>query len=186
MLVAAGVESTGAYLDSAELYDPATGTWSNTGRLSTARHRHTASLLPNGRVLVVGGFNVNAGGGLVSAELYDVGLGFQESWRPILSAVTLPPPTSTQVAAVGSGFAGFSEASGGISTQNSSTNYPLLQVRSLSNDQAAFMLPNPAAGWSDTSFTGGPVSGFPPGYALTTIFTNGIPSLSKTILIPGP
>ncbi len=54
---------------SAELYDPATGTWTATGSLGTARDRHTATLLPSGKVLVAGGDN--GAGVLSSAELYD-------------------------------------------------------------------------------------------------------------------
>jgi len=45
------------------------GVFANTGSLATARRYHTATLLPNGKVLVAGG--VNSGNALVSAELYD-------------------------------------------------------------------------------------------------------------------
>ena len=58
-----------ATLASAELYDPASGTWTATGSLATARYHHTATLLPNGKVLVAGGFD--GSGYLASAELYD-------------------------------------------------------------------------------------------------------------------
>jgi Calx-beta domain/Galactose oxidase, central domain/Kelch motif len=51
---------------SAEIYDPATGTWSVTGNLNTARYAFTATLLPNGKVLAVGD-----GFGRHDAELYD-------------------------------------------------------------------------------------------------------------------
>ena len=48
----------------------APGAWKVTGDLVTARELHTATLLPNGRVLVAGGAN-NISGSLASAELYD-------------------------------------------------------------------------------------------------------------------
>src|SRR5437016_13655333 len=44
-------------------------TFGNTGSLATAREFHTATLLPNGKVLVAGG--VDSSGFLASAELYD-------------------------------------------------------------------------------------------------------------------
>jgi hypothetical protein len=67
------------YFASSELYDPATGTWTATGSLGTARTTHTATLLPSGKVLVAGGFYSLDGGYsaiyLTSAELYDPGTG---------------------------------------------------------------------------------------------------------------
>ena len=51
-------------------------TWSVTGDLNTARFQHTATLLPNGKVLVAGG---NNGSALTSSELYDPAAG---TWAP--------------------------------------------------------------------------------------------------------
>jgi hypothetical protein len=57
---------------SAELYDPGAGTFTLAGSMSVAREDHTATLLPNGKVLITGG-DYNSGGFmmvLASAELY--------------------------------------------------------------------------------------------------------------------
>lgn len=59
---------------SAELYDPATGLWTKTGSMADGRELHTATLLPNGEVLVAGGFNScddDFCSDLNDAELYD-------------------------------------------------------------------------------------------------------------------
>jgi WD40 repeat protein len=74
VLVAGGYNSTSGALASAEVYDPASGTWSSTGSLVSARWTHTATLLRNGKVLVAGGSGVN-GVLLTSAELYDPATG---------------------------------------------------------------------------------------------------------------
>ncbi len=59
---------------SAELYDPATGTWTPTGAMGTARGDQQGVLLQDGRVLVVGDDG--------SAELYDPADG---TWSPTSS-----------------------------------------------------------------------------------------------------
>jgi hypothetical protein len=73
VLVAGGMSSVNASgaLSSAELYDPAIRSWSVAGTLSAARDSQTATLLPNGQVLMAAGYNPGAGTWLTSAELYD-------------------------------------------------------------------------------------------------------------------
>jgi hypothetical protein len=68
VLVAGGF--TDIPLASAELYDPATGTWAPTRSLAAARDWHTATLLCSGKVLVAGGLQF-PGGPLMSVELFD-------------------------------------------------------------------------------------------------------------------
>ena len=56
VLVAGGFDSsTLSVLATAELFNPATGTWSPTGSMNTARAGQTAELLADGRVFVQGG-----------------------------------------------------------------------------------------------------------------------------------
>jgi hypothetical protein len=50
----------------AEVYDPSTGLFSPTGSMAAARNLHTATLLPSGHVLIVGGGNDSS-----TAEIYD-------------------------------------------------------------------------------------------------------------------
>lgn len=58
-------------LSSAELYDPATGTWTASGSLNAARSTHTATLLPGGQVVIAAGYYVDSLVQLSSVELYD-------------------------------------------------------------------------------------------------------------------
>lgn len=78
VLVAGGVGSPTSeffanILASAELYDPGTGEWTATGPMLGIRTGHAATLLPDGKVLVVGGGNSSDGNGgpLATAEVYD-------------------------------------------------------------------------------------------------------------------
>jgi hypothetical protein len=58
-------------LSSAELYDPNTGMWTDTGQLTSARSGATATFLPDGTVLVTGGVSSSADRPERSAEIYD-------------------------------------------------------------------------------------------------------------------
>ena len=64
----------GGVLASAEVYDPGAGTFRAVGAMTTARRLHTATLLPDDRVLIVGGYG-EGGAALASAELFDPATG---------------------------------------------------------------------------------------------------------------
>jgi hypothetical protein len=72
-LVIGGVASDGVVLASVEAIDPTGGTSTVVTPMTDARHDFTATLLANGRVLVVGGSSDEAGGfaPLRTAEVYD-------------------------------------------------------------------------------------------------------------------
>jgi len=69
VLVAGGGNDDSISLALAELYNPATGTFTPTGSMITARNGQTATLLADGRVLIAGG-QAPDGSDLPSAELY--------------------------------------------------------------------------------------------------------------------
>jgi uncharacterized repeat protein (TIGR02543 family) len=80
-ILIAGGTNTGdgsGHITNAELYDPAGNSWSPAVTLGTGREAHSATLLPNGKVLIVGGFGDNLSF-LATAELYDP---VNDSWSP--------------------------------------------------------------------------------------------------------
>ena len=75
VLIAGGFWSDGQnwrVLSSTEMYDPSTGKFSPLGSMGAARDGHTATLLGDGRVLIVGGEDIGPSGGVgvPSAVLY--------------------------------------------------------------------------------------------------------------------
>ncbi len=81
VLVAGGVNGS-TLVASAELFDPASGTWTTTGSMAVSRLGHAAVLLADGRVLVVGGvsnYTCAAEPVGTSAEIYDPATGL---WSP--------------------------------------------------------------------------------------------------------
>jgi hypothetical protein len=57
---------------SAEIYDPVKGSFTPTGDLNVKRHKHEATLLADGRVLIIGGSDERDGNGAYqNAEVFD-------------------------------------------------------------------------------------------------------------------
>jgi Kelch motif/Galactose oxidase, central domain len=71
VLVAGGGGIDGPFLASAEIYNPATNSWSSAGSMAVDRGRHTAVLLQNGKVLVAGGTGNPFLDPNATVELYD-------------------------------------------------------------------------------------------------------------------
>jgi len=72
VLIAGGLDTSGNARDTAELYNPGTGTFTATGTMTSRRAIHTATLLANGEVLLAGGSTSDSySGALDTAEIYD-------------------------------------------------------------------------------------------------------------------
>jgi hypothetical protein len=107
VLIAGGATGIGTGLDgsaptllgTAELYDPATGTYAPTGSMVHARAYHTATLLQDGRVLIQGGGgSEEASGGvptvdsMAAPEMYDPATG---TFSALAATTSIPMVWST-------------------------------------------------------------------------------------------
>lgn len=82
----AQIGSVGSVAETAEIYDPFSNVWTPAASMNAKRVLHSLTLLPNGRVLVVGGTATLNGPLLqITAELYDPAA---NSWTPISELAT--------------------------------------------------------------------------------------------------
>src|SRR5215217_4071977 len=167
VLVAGGQGPGGAVLDTAELYDPVSNTWTPAGSLAGARAFHSTALLPSGRVLVAGGQGPG-GAVLDTAELYD-GTGAQPAWRPV---VTGPDEglRACSIRVTGTGFRGISGASSG-DYKDSATNFPLVRLQ---RPEGGRLWSLPGTDHSDTGVTVPIPASATPGTYVLSVFANAI------------
>ena len=119
--------------------------------------------------------------------LFDLDLNYDPPRRPVLDALPAFFRIANPPAITGAGFrGGWNEASGG-GTASSASNYPLVQLRRLDNEQETWLR---LTSFSDTSITSSSaMTTMLPGFAVVTVFVNGIPSESRVVYAtdaPGP
>lgn len=168
VLVVGGEEA-----QAAEVYHTAIGNWTRIEPPKTEHEQHTATLLPSGRVLVVGGNGV---------ELFRPERSLEDR-RPLITDAAATLRYGEPLTITGTGFRGDFEASDGTS-RSSPVNFPLFQLRSLSGDPSAWLVPErlPATGGGLESVTIRDLPPiFDPGPHLLSVVTAGIASEPKPI-----
>jgi large repetitive protein len=186
VLVIGGQTSTGGSFvtypintNSADIFDPTIGSWHAAASLSYSPSSATATLLPNGKVLVNGGHtNVTFTGGVANlSAVYDPGLGFAATNQPQLTSVPSNVYSNAAVTLGGSGFRGVSEAASGT-TANSASDHPIVQLRAVESTRVARLV---GTLWSSNACTVVGPTNFPQGPAMLTLFVNGIYSSSALV-----
>jgi hypothetical protein len=75
VLVAGGADANGTAQNTAEIFDPNSGHWTQTGTMPSARAAFTLTVLPDGRVVAAGGYGTDPGQALTTADLFDPATG---------------------------------------------------------------------------------------------------------------
>jgi hypothetical protein len=173
-------------VSTAELYDPTRGIWTPTGSLQTRRGSHTATLLPNGKVLIAGGTGLTSSQAstgpfdavLASSEIYDPTTG---SWAPTASmgqprqhhTATLLANGKVLVAGGDNYFGGVLPTTAEVYDPDTGKWSPTLPLVSGRHEHIAALLPNGkvlVAGGFNTSDSGPTTELFDPASVVPTPF----------------
>ena len=93
------------------------------------------------RVVILGGLD---------AELYDIGLEFRSAWQPAIKNAKIASAKSwSTINRLSASKA--SRKPTAAAGQDSSTSYPVVQLRSIDNSQMTYLLVDPVRGWSNTT-----------------------------------
>ena len=132
VLITGGQTSNGTILNTAELYNPLTGTFTLTGPMQYSRWMHTATLLSDGTVLIVGGSGFLGSSGtanlLDTAEIYTPSTNQFTPVGDMLTARSL-----AQATLLGNGTV---LISGGATCTGGSGGYPDIRNTSCSTNEA--------------------------------------------------
>lgn len=96
VLIVGGVNG-GVPVGAAEIYDPATGQFTEAGQMLYPRFQHGAALLPDGDVLIAGGRDA-ASTGLFYMERYSIATGSFSAVGPLMPALLYPSVTALSAA----------------------------------------------------------------------------------------
>lgn len=167
VLVAGGFAATD--LDSVEIYDAGTRTWTEAVALGESRSSgHSATLLADGSVLFSGG--VHNGSASASTDVF-VPTPVSDPRRPVIN----PAPTYAMLGVLqlnGSNLNGDSEGTSGA-TNSSATNDPLVFVQRIDNEERVLA----------ERVGSGARFRMSPGPARVVAVVNGVPSMSRVVML---
>lgn len=172
VLMAGGSDGTRNTQPAAELYDPASGTWAAAGSMATGRENGTANLLPNGDVLLAGGYNSNPTLTFHSTvERYTPAV--PPGPAPVLDAL----PLLLQRAGAALTFTGtdFKGATG--------TSTPQLQLQRAENGAIHTWFP---VSHTANSFTSPALGTLPAGLYMARLVVDGVPSVARLVRFTDP
>jgi N-acetylneuraminic acid mutarotase len=181
VLIAGGNEDDGSYLPikTVLLFDWRTSEFQAVSDMFGPRRQLSLTTLVDGRAMAYGG------DGDISSrvEFFDPGFGYETTWKPSFDPAGISFPQGA-VTFNGSQLrgVGYAEGSGGTAF-SSASNYPLVSLRRLGNDELVWLSTRQFSTDSFTVSTSWPIQ---PGPAVMTVFVNGIPSLSQTVTIREP
>lgn len=171
VLVGGGSDNARNTQPLAELYDAALGTWSPAGSMVVGRENGTANLLPNGDVLMAGGYS-----SIPSLTFYDSVEFYTPAVpagpAPVVDMLPLLQRASTALTLTGTGFTGAT-----------ATSTPQLQLQRAENGAITTFAPT---SHTDTTFTSGAIGTLPAGLYMARLVVDGVPSVARLVRFTDP
>lgn len=146
----------------AEIYDPTTNTWTWMGKVTTVWH--TLTQLKGRRILIAGGDLMPVDPSTPRTRLFDAYAAQGYPVPPIIASAHMDD--MDRVVLAGRGFT------------SDPTVAPVVHMRRLDNGQSLVLTPDASSEWSGSSFVSQPLTGFPRGHVMVTVFAGGVPETS--------